>query len=71
MNHSTAASTRSSVLRRSFRKEFPVAVRGEGVYVWDADGNRYLDLAGSAAVNFVGHGDPEISRCDGRTSREA
>ncbi len=62
MNHSTAASPRSSVLRRSFRKEFPVAVRGEGVYVWDADGNRYLDLAGSAAVNFVGHGDPEISR---------
>jgi adenosylmethionine-8-amino-7-oxononanoate aminotransferase len=29
--------------------------------VWDADGNRYLDLAGSAAVNFIGHGVPEIS----------
>ena len=52
---------RSAVLRRSFRKGFPAAVRGEGVYVWDADGNRYLDLAGSAAVNFIGHGVPEIS----------
>jgi len=52
---------RSSVLRRSFRKNFPAAVRGEGVYLWDADGNRYLDLAGSAAVNFIGHGVPEIS----------
>jgi adenosylmethionine-8-amino-7-oxononanoate aminotransferase len=52
---------RSAVLRRSFRKDFPAAVRGEGVYVWDADGNRYLDLAGSAAVNFIGHGVPEIS----------
>jgi len=51
---------RSSVLRRSFRKEFPAAVRGEGVYVWDAAGNRYLDLSGSAAVNFIGHGVPEI-----------
>ncbi len=36
-------------------------MRGEGVYVWDADGNKYLDLAGSAAVNFIGHGVPEIS----------
>lgn len=52
---------RSTVLRRSFRKDFPVAVRGEGVYVWDADGNKYLDLAGSAAVNFIGHGVLEIS----------
>ncbi|HYM76618.1 MAG TPA: aspartate aminotransferase family protein [Candidatus Dormibacteraeota bacterium] len=51
----------SAVLRRSFRKEFPVAVRGEGACVWDADGNKYVDLAGSAAVNFIGHGVPEIS----------
>ena len=29
--------------------------------MWDADDNRYLDLAGSAAVNFIGHGVPEIS----------
>lgn len=53
--------SRSSVLRRSFRKDFPAAVRGQGVYVWDVDGKKYLDLAGSAAVNFIGHGVPEIS----------
>jgi adenosylmethionine-8-amino-7-oxononanoate aminotransferase len=58
---STTISARSAVLRRSFRKGFPAAVRGEGVYVWDAEGKRYLDLAGSAAVNFIGHGVPEIS----------
>jgi adenosylmethionine-8-amino-7-oxononanoate aminotransferase len=29
--------------------------------VWDSDGNKYLDLAGSAAVNFIGHGVQEIS----------
>ena len=52
---------RSAVFRRSFRKDFPVAIRGEGVYVWDSDGKRYLDLSGSAAVNFIGHGVPEIS----------
>lgn len=36
-------------------------MRGEGVYLWDAEGNRYLDLAGSAAVNFIGHGVPAIA----------
>jgi adenosylmethionine-8-amino-7-oxononanoate aminotransferase len=53
--------TRSSVFRRSFRKQFPVAARGDGVYVSDIAGRKYLDLAGSAAVNFIGHGVPEIS----------
>ena len=51
----------SSVFRRSFRKEFPSAVRGEGAYIYDAAGHRYLDLSGSAAVNFIGHGVPDIA----------
>lgn len=36
-----------------------VLTRGEGSYVWDADGNRYLDLLGGIAVNALGHADPE------------
>jgi adenosylmethionine-8-amino-7-oxononanoate aminotransferase len=56
-----AEKLRSAVLRRSFRKDFPSAVRGEGVYLWDADGNRFLDFSGSAAVNLIGHGVSEIS----------
>jgi len=56
-----SSGTRSPVFRRSFRREFPAALRGEGVYVWDAEGNQYLDLAGSAAVNFIGHGVSEVS----------
>lgn len=50
----------SALLRRSFRKTFPPAVRGEGACLWDARGKQYLDLSGSAAVNFIGHGVPEI-----------
>jgi adenosylmethionine-8-amino-7-oxononanoate aminotransferase len=49
-----------ALLRRSFRKAFPPAVRGEGVYLWDQAGKRYLDFSGSAAVNFIGHGVQEI-----------
>jgi adenosylmethionine-8-amino-7-oxononanoate aminotransferase len=55
------ASSYSAVLRRSFRKSFPPAVRGEGVYLWDARGKQYLDFSGSAAVNFIGHGLVEIA----------
>jgi adenosylmethionine-8-amino-7-oxononanoate aminotransferase len=50
-----------AILRRSFRKAFPPAVRGEGVYLWDARGKQYLDFSGSAAVNFIGHGVAEIA----------
>ena len=57
----TTVQRESAVLRRSFRRAFPSAVRGEGVYVWDSEGKRYLDLAGSAAVNFIGHGVAEIA----------
>jgi adenosylmethionine-8-amino-7-oxononanoate aminotransferase len=54
------ADVRSPVLRRSFRKAFPIAARGEGVYIWDSEDNRYLDFAASAVVNFIGHGVKEI-----------
>jgi len=35
-------------------------VRGEGVYLWDAQGKKYLDFSGSAVVNFIGHGNADI-----------
>jgi acetylornithine aminotransferase len=39
----------------------PLALaRGEGSYVWDADGNRYLDLIGGIAVSALGHAHPAI-----------
>jgi len=52
---------RSAVLRRSFHKSFPRAVRGEGAYLWDDAGKRYLDFSSSAVVNFIGHGVKEIA----------
>lgn len=62
--------SRSAVLQRSFRKVFPAAVRGEGVYIWDAEGRRYLDFSGSAAVNFIGHGVAEISAAMAEQARQ-
>jgi len=40
------------------------------VYVWDADGKRYLDFSGSAAVNLIGHGVPEISAAMAEQARQ-
>jgi acetylornithine/N-succinyldiaminopimelate aminotransferase len=37
-----------------------VLTRGEGCYVWDAEGNRYLDLLAGIAVNVLGHGHPAV-----------
>ena len=39
----------------------PLALaRGEGSYVWDADGNPYLDLIAGIAVSALGHAHPAI-----------
>jgi acetylornithine/N-succinyldiaminopimelate aminotransferase len=37
-----------------------VLTRGEGAYVWDDQGNRYLDLLGGIAVNALGHAHPAL-----------
>ena len=34
--------------------------RGEGAYVYDADGNKYLDFVGSWGPLILGHADPDI-----------
>jgi len=35
-------------------------VRGEGAYVWDADGKKYLDFVAGIATNNVGHCHPNV-----------
>ena len=37
-----------------------VIVRGEGLYVYDADNKRYLDFVSGIAVNALGYGDPDV-----------
>lgn len=47
----------SHVFHRVLTRDLPAAVGAEGVWITDADGNRYLDAAGGAIVVNVGHGD--------------
>ena len=37
-----------------------VLERGDGAWVWDLDGKRYLDLVGGIAVNALGHNHPAL-----------
>jgi adenosylmethionine-8-amino-7-oxononanoate aminotransferase len=50
----------SHVFHRDPRLSYPVAVRGEGAYLYDRDGRRYLDASGGAAVSCLGHSDPAV-----------
>ncbi len=41
--------------------KLPLAIeRGEGAYVWDADGRRFLDLYGGHCVTLLGHCPPDV-----------
>ena len=48
------------VFHRSLLSTPPVAVRGQGVWIEDAAGKRYLDASGGAAVSCLGHGHPDV-----------
>lgn len=51
----------SPLFARSFHKDFPIAVRGEGCWFFSQDGRKFLDATGQAAVVNIGHGVPEIA----------
>jgi len=52
-------------------RRFPVTiVRGEGSYVWDADGNRYLDLFPGWGCNLLGHCPSTVVQAVGQQVQE-
>lgn len=48
------------VLHRDLRTTLPEAVRGEGAYIVDKSGKRYLDASGGPAVSCLGHSHPKV-----------
>jgi len=57
------------LLVRDARTAQPVAMRGEGVWLYDRDGRAYLDACGGALVVTLGHGRHEIAEAGARQSR--
>jgi adenosylmethionine-8-amino-7-oxononanoate aminotransferase len=50
----------TSILHRSIRDALPRAVAGDGPFLIDDQGKRYLDACGGAAVSCLGHSHPAI-----------
>jgi len=49
------------VISPSYPRGYPFVMdHGKGVYVWDVDGNRFLDFAAGIAVNSTGHSHPDV-----------
>jgi adenosylmethionine-8-amino-7-oxononanoate aminotransferase len=51
----------SHVFYRKLNRSLPLIVRGEGVYLYDESGKRYLDACGGAMVASIGHGVKEVA----------
>ncbi len=60
MNNSTLIQKASQVFFNTYSR-FPIVLaKGEGAWVWDIEGNKYLDLVAGVAVNSLGHNHPSL-----------
>ena len=54
-------SEQTRVIHRELTRDYPTIVRGDGIYLFDDEGRRYIDgSGGSAAVTSIGHGVAEV-----------
>ena len=60
----------SPLFSRNLRKNYPIALRGEGSWIIADDGRRYLDASGQAAVVSIGHGVQEIGHAMAEQSNQ-
>jgi adenosylmethionine-8-amino-7-oxononanoate aminotransferase len=60
LSASAVLANQTKVWHRQFKKDMPVAVRGEGAWLFDSTGKQYLDASGGAAVSCLGHGHKEV-----------
>ena len=60
--------TRMSALRRTH--DVPIIVRGEGAYIYDTQGKRYLDALAGLFVSQLGHGRSELAEAAAKQAGE-
>lgn len=61
MASSSVTYPQGNVLLRNLSRNYPVITHGEGIYLFDKNGKKYLDAAGGALVASCGHGVKEIA----------
>lgn len=48
------------ILQRDFNADLPIAVKGNGIYIYDENGKKYLDGSSGAAVSCLGHSNQKV-----------
>ncbi|SHJ56445.1 acetylornithine aminotransferase [Tessaracoccus bendigoensis DSM 12906] len=61
MNQADLKARYDAVMMNAFGVPKRVFARGEGIHLWDTDGNRYTDLLSGLAVNALGHAHPGVT----------
>lgn len=51
---------RSLLIKPSMKESYPTVTHGEGIYLYDKDGKRYIDGSSGAVTTSIGHGVSEI-----------
>lgn len=60
MNNDMIVKMGEEYVMNTYSRHSYALVRGKGSYVWDADGNKYLDMVSGIAVNNIGHCHPRV-----------
>ena len=70
MNSAAWMEKADKYIMRTYGRYPLVPVKGEGCYLWDADGNKYLDFLAGVAVNNLGHCHPAVSAALAKQAHE-
>jgi len=62
MNLSTVARAEQELLLPTYDRQRVLFTHGRGVYLWDAEGKKYLDFLSGLGVNALGHAHPAIQK---------
>lgn len=62
IDEAAIASVENGMEIRLYAKRDIALVRGEGMYLWDSEGRRYLDMMSNYGVNILGHAHPAVTR---------
>jgi acetylornithine/N-succinyldiaminopimelate aminotransferase len=62
MNLTTVARAEQELLLPTYDRQRVLFTHGRGVYLWDAEGKKYLDFLSGLGVNALGHAHPAIQK---------
>ena len=62
MSLASVSQMESELLLATYERQPVLLQRGQGAYVWDSTGKKYLDFLSGIGVNALGHNHPAILR---------